>query len=53
MPADALPAAGKKRGKLSYTIEDPGSVAKVEVLLKHQAFRVVRVAEASPSGSLR
>ena len=51
MPAELLPS-GKRRGRLSYTVEDKASGAKIEVLLKHHAFRVVRCAEKTPSGIL-
>ena len=51
MPAELLPS-GKRRGRLPYTVQDQASGAKIEVLLKHRAFRVVCCAEKTPSGIL-
>lgn len=42
MPAEALPQADRK-GRLSYTVVSPVTGAKVEVLLKHKAFRVSKI----------
>lgn len=42
MPTDALPQ-GVRKGKLSYTVTSAESGAKVEVLLKQKAFRVVKL----------
>ena len=50
MPEECMPPA--KRGKLSYTIQNSKTAAKVEVLLKHQAFRVVKIAVVDPNGTL-
>ena len=52
MPDECLPVPGKPRGRLSYTISNDASGAKVEVLLKARAFRIVRVAIMSPTGDL-
>ena len=52
MPDECLPVPGKPRGRLSYTITNDASGAKVEVLLKAKAFRIVRVAILSPTGDL-
>ena len=41
MPAECFPPG--KRGKLSYTINDPVSSARVEVLLKGRAFRLIKL----------
>ena len=41
MPAECLPKG--KRGRLSYTIHNEASGARVEVLLKGKAFRVVKL----------
>ena len=52
MPAECLPTS-VKRGKLSYTIDNmPKSTAKVEVLLKKQAFRIVKISVLDPKGNL-
>ena len=53
MPMECMPVEGKKRGRLSYTIEDGKSGAKVEVLLKGKAFRIVKISVISPNGSLK
>lgn len=53
MPKECMPVEGKKRGRLSYTIEDGSSGAKVEVLLKGKAFRIVKISVTSPTGSLK
>ena len=50
MPEECMPP--EKRGKLSYTIQNSKTTAKVEVLLKHQAFRVVKIAVVDPTGAL-
>ena len=52
MPAECLPVEGKPRGRLSYTITDEASGAKVEVLLKARAFRIVKIARFSKKGYL-
>ena len=41
MPIEALPQ-GPRKGKLSYTVSSPETGAKVEVLLKQKAFRIVK-----------
>ncbi len=41
MPMEALPQ-GPRKGKLSYTIKSAATQAKVEVLLKGKAFRIVQ-----------
>ena len=41
MPEEALPTRGRK-GKLSYTVSSENE-AKVEVLLKGRAFRIIRM----------
>ena len=51
MPEECLPV-GTKRGKLSYTIYNEASGAKVEVLLKAKAFRVVKIARFDRNGGL-
>lgn len=43
MPAECLPTTTRK-GRFSYTIQQQGG-AKIEVLLKAKAFRIVKVAE--------
>jgi len=52
MPAECCPDPGKPRGRLSYTITNEASGAKVEVLLKARAFRIVRLAILSRTGGL-
>lgn len=52
MPAECLPVEGKPRGRLSYTITNEASGAKVEVLLKAKAFRIVKIARFSKTGYL-
>ncbi len=47
-----MPVEGKKRGRLSYTIENAKTGAKIEVLLKGKAFRIVRIAVVKPNGAL-
>lgn len=44
MPEEALPQ-GQRKGKLSYTIVSPVTNAKIEVLLKGKAFRIVKTGE--------
>lgn len=44
MPEDAMPTRGRK-GKLSYTLVSENE-AKVEVLLKGRAFRIIRMGKA-------
>lgn len=44
MPEEALPQ-GPRKGKLSYTIVSTATNAKIEVLLKGKAFRIVKVGE--------
>ena len=44
MPEHALPQ-GYRKGRLSYTISSPTSKARVEVLLKQRAFRIVKIGE--------
>ena len=51
MPKECLPVDGKPRGRLSYTITS-SSGAKVEVLLKAKAFRIVKIAVVSRAGHL-
>ena len=41
MPTDALPQ-GVRKGRLSYTVTSAETGAKIEVLLKQKAFRIVR-----------
>lgn len=42
MPPDALPPRARK-GRLSYTVDAPGlGGAKIEVLLKQRAFRIIK-----------
>ena len=48
MPACARPQ-GYRKGRLSYTICSPTTKARVEVLLKGKAFRVVKVGEKDGS----
>ena len=52
MPDECLPDPGKTRGRLSYTTTNEASGAKVEVLLKARAFRIVRLAILSTTGGL-
>ena len=52
MPEECKPMEGKKRGQLSYTIENAKTGAKIEVLLKGKAFRIVRIAVLKPTGAL-
>jgi len=52
MPDECLPIPGKPRGRLSYTINNEPSGAKVEVLLKAQAFRIVKLALHDRAGFL-
>ena len=51
MPKECLPVEGKPRGRLSYTITS-SSGAKVEVLLKAKAFRIIKMAVFSRTGHL-
>ena len=44
MPACALPQSFRK-GKLSYTISSTNTKARIEVLLKQRAFRIVKIGE--------
>ena len=50
MPSECLPVEGQKRGRLSYTITNAPTGAKVEVLLKAKAFRVVKMAPFDKNG---
>ena len=52
MPAECLPVEGNPRGRLSYTITNESSGAKIEVLLKAKAFRIVKIARFSKTGHL-
>ncbi len=52
MPEECLPIPDKPRGRLSYTINNASSGARVEVLLKARAFRIVKMAVHSPTGVL-
>ena len=52
MPAECLPLEGQKRGRLSYTITNSSTGAKVEVLLKAKAFRIVKMAPFDKDGYL-
>ena len=52
MPNECLPVPGKPRGRLSYTISNDASGAKIEVLLKSRAFRIVKIAVHSRTGDL-
>ena len=45
-----MPAKGKKRGRLSYTIDNPSTGAKVEVLLKGKAFRIIKMSVVDQNG---
>ena len=49
MPDDAKPQ-NPKRGRLSYTITSPFTKARVEVLLKGRAFRIVKMG-VGPDGN--
>lgn len=49
MPEECMPP--EKRGKLSYTIQNSKTAAKVEVLLKHKAFRVVKISVVDHNGA--
>ena len=51
MPEECLPHDGK-RGRLSYTISNEASGAKVEVLLKGRAFRISKLARFDKTGYL-
>ena len=51
MPEECFPV-GTKRGRLSYTIYNEASGAKVEVLLKAKAFRVVKIGLFDKNGGL-
>ena len=51
MPEECLPCDGK-RGRLSYTIYNEASGAKVEVLLKGRAFRISKLARFDKKGYL-
>lgn len=42
MPEEAMPQ-GPRKGRLSYTVTNATTGAKVEVLLKQRAFRLVKV----------
>jgi len=44
MPEHALPQ-GYRKGRLSYTICSSSTKARVEVLLKQKAFRIVKIGE--------
>ena len=48
MPHECLP--GKSRGRLSYTICNDCTGAKVEVLLKQRAFRISKIARFTKTG---
>lgn len=52
MPSECLPVEGQKRGRLSYTITNASTGAKVEVLLKAKAFRIVKMAPFDKDGYL-
>lgn len=52
MPQECMPHDEQKRGRLSYTISNDASGAKVEVLLKGRAFRIVRMAPFDKDGYL-
>ena len=49
MPESAKPHATRK-GRLSYTVTSPTTGAKVEVLIKGKAFRIIKM--GSKDGSL-
>ncbi|CAL1166175.1 unnamed protein product [Cladocopium goreaui] len=49
MPEECMPP--EKRGKLSYTIQNSKTAAKVEVLLKHKAFHVVKISVVDHNGA--
>ena len=51
MPEECLPV-GTKRGRLSYTIYNEATGAKVEVLLKGKAFRISKIALFDRNGGL-
>eukprot|EP00438_Fugacium_kawagutii_P030696 Skav213050 [mRNA] locus=scaffold364:31684:34669:+ [translate_table: standard] len=51
MPAECLPPNESKRGRLSYTISNDASGARVEVLLKARAFRVVKMSPFDQHGA--